>query len=644
MFRSVVPQVELKRFHLKGKHNQKTHGGNAASIPDVTDEVKHKSTGVTAKAVDYQQYSGDDWLKLDSKVDGKVWHKTDDLEVVSKGVGIDGGGTTSTPATPAPATKSNSVKLPNGSTANVISTQTIKGEVWVQTDAPGKKKWFKQSELDGDTPPATKAQELTKVEPTSTPAHAPAKSKYVEDTSRFESETVAPLHAKVVELDTTMNNASAKIRELGQAEAKERHALEDGGTLEQRKAIVAKYNELRKPYNETYRAAELQYGAAVDARNEAMAKESGKPVVTRLTIREYLKDARHFDTLDAEEQFEKDILDQTLKTGKGVWVNELGMNYETHQKTAVNQVFKDGFGYDHAKRWDFISQKPVDHDPSTGSPPTFSKWAESRSEIDALYRARDSGMTLTEYRSALDAKAKRMIDDALSTGGVYIRMKPSTIPKLHASGKMLTQHELEPNKESTEKRARAEALLFGHGEPASDHPIYGYVSSSPTARVTQGSIGGGNKKIKGDDDPTKDLDWLDGYGEVAFKVKPEVHATTTVAHGDSIDVAYRGLAQTTHNINDPKGTMFNFGVLGMTHSDRTAHSRNFNPLKYDDNVDGRISDTVSAFGGGKGYVEAQFHRPLGLSDFSEAITPRKLTKANRDLLESYGIKVTVVES
>jgi hypothetical protein len=77
----------LLQFHLKGKHNQKTHGGNAAHVPDVTDTVKVKGTDKQALATDYMDYKGEGWLRGDF-AGAKKWHHVDSLEVVSKGAGV----------------------------------------------------------------------------------------------------------------------------------------------------------------------------------------------------------------------------------------------------------------------------------------------------------------------------------------------------------------------------------------------------------------------------------------------------------------------------------------------------------------------------------------------------------------------------
>lgn len=83
--------TEPRRFHLKGQHNQKTHGGDASRIPDLTDTVKTKDGKAQGVATEYQDYKGEQWLKIDHP-GKKKWHKADDLEVVSKGAGISGGG------------------------------------------------------------------------------------------------------------------------------------------------------------------------------------------------------------------------------------------------------------------------------------------------------------------------------------------------------------------------------------------------------------------------------------------------------------------------------------------------------------------------------------------------------------------------
>jgi hypothetical protein len=85
----LILQPQPLQFHLKGKHNQKSHGGGAAHVPDVSDTLKVKGTNQTGTATHYMDYKGEPWLKLDNKILNKLWHSADTLEVVHKGPGIE---------------------------------------------------------------------------------------------------------------------------------------------------------------------------------------------------------------------------------------------------------------------------------------------------------------------------------------------------------------------------------------------------------------------------------------------------------------------------------------------------------------------------------------------------------------------------
>lgn len=96
----MVVTVDPFQFHLKGKHNQKTHGRNASHIPDVTDTVSLPG-GHVGQVTEFLRWQNKDWLKVPSVSGKKKWFEPDDLKVVTKGPGIDGGG--SGPSVPPPS-------------------------------------------------------------------------------------------------------------------------------------------------------------------------------------------------------------------------------------------------------------------------------------------------------------------------------------------------------------------------------------------------------------------------------------------------------------------------------------------------------------------------------------------------------------
>lgn len=614
-----------RQFHLKGKHNQRTHGGNASHVPDVTDTVKTKTGTVQGVATDYQDYGGSGWLKLDV-ADKKKWHKLDDLEVVAKGAGIGNeSGHTSKPI-PTPGSTKEKVKLPHGE-FDVTERMRQGGEDWVKIDTTAKKKWYKQSELEGGHEPGVPTPPKA---PTPTPV---VKLQSTAAPKMYSSPEVDKLHAKVTEITSRLDEHQKTYPGHEEWHAAFLAAGSPEYAAPAYKKINADFDTRRAAFEVVKKKTEREYSDAVDARNAQIAKETGRPVVTRAMISAHLGPLRDWqnETFEALNQFEKSAEEHTLATGRTTTYQK--MEYFAG-KPGPTIRHEDGLGMEQRQKY---LAPPPGHDPTTGTPAKYATWASSRAEIDAMYRARDRGMTLDEYHAALDVKAKALIGNALATGGVYTRIMPASIPKIAASGKMLTQHELQPNKESSAVRKQAELLLFG-AESTESHPIYGYVSSSPTARVTKNSIGGGRKKIASE--TTGDLDWLDGYGSVAMKVKPEVYSHTTVTHGDTIDMVMKRSMTTAHPISDPRSTMFDNGVNGINHREKTMFSRTHNPLDYDD-VDGRMANMVSSWGA-KGYVEAQFHRALTLHDFSEAITPKPLPPASRKILEAAGIKITVV--
>ena len=398
------------------------------------------------------------------------------------------------------------------------------------------------------------------------------------------------------------------------------------------------------------KAGELlnEYSAAVDARNKASYEADIKAGVKRdkpVTSEDFEAVGHNLKHVPASEfQYSealRAVQERVAKTGVPEWVR--GDNGEGG--TRWMHITGDYSIESHQKT--FGAMGPTANG-AEGSPAGWTSASRSHGLLRELAEARDKNMSLAEYHRALDAHAKAMTAEALKTGGLFVRVSPSSLTRVLNEGGFLTQHDTQPNKDTTQTRKLIEKMLYGYPPDGSrGHPVYGYMSADPDGRITQHTATKGTKKSKSVGDEYTGNDWLDGYGTAAVKLKPEIHSRTTITHGDSADVVWSDKTSSARPVSDPDHTIFSRRATGMTHEERLVLAHTHSPLDHRDGVDGKAADEVGSWGQ-KGYMEAQFHaqkagdRAVKPADIAEVVFSVKPPAATLKALKAMGIEWRVI--
>ena len=149
----ILPFRPVERFHMAGKHNQKSHGKGGNYIADVGDTVSSKDGKVSGAVVsEYMAYKNkttgehEDWLKVET-TGKKKWYQDSELSVVTKGPhGVARTEWVQT-KTGGMLEAGQVLKTPNG-VGEFVKTMHDKDGYWVYANVPGsKKKWFKTEEV-----------------------------------------------------------------------------------------------------------------------------------------------------------------------------------------------------------------------------------------------------------------------------------------------------------------------------------------------------------------------------------------------------------------------------------------------------------------------------------------------------------------
>jgi hypothetical protein len=405
--------------------------------------------------------------------------------------------------------------------------------------------------------------------------------------------------------------------------------------------VVRSNHEVRE-----YKAA-MVYSKALDKRNMAQYEEDIAAGIKRdkpVTSKDLLEGAKDFTKLDTSTY---DVFDhpEFKAFTKGIEESGVGEWIRTRNKkngVPVFTYFTGRYPGSAAKELGYdidAGETPKGlpgHDPaSSGSPKAWAEATRKRGWLREMYEAREAGMSLREYRLALDDRASEIVEGALSSGGMFIRANPTTISKVLTGGGFLTQHETQPNKETTHKRARMEAAMFGTPWNKGDHPTYGYVSGDPLGRVTKNSAASkGNKKL--DDMNPGELDWLDGYGAAAIKLKTQtVRPKATLTHGDTMDIVGSLFTSGAVPATKPGGSMFSRQIVGNGNAEIMKNARERSPLRFKD-ADGDLAHEVGSWGA-RGYIEMQVHSKVTPADIEKVIFPKKPSAAVLKALKEAGI-------
>lgn len=298
------------------------------------------------------------------------------------------------------------------------------------------------------------------------------------------------------------------------------------------------------------------------------------------------------------------------------------------------------------ERW---ATPPPDH--KAGEPTKKAhELVDQRTVLAHMLFARERGQSLEEFRAEVTDRFKAVVNGALETGGVFVRVRPATLEKILDSGRIKSQFETDRTavKSTTEIRRQVEGLFYGYkaDSPNEQRPIYGYLSADRKGRVTKNSA-------------AKDAveeDWLDGYGPVAVKLKSSVHERTTISHGDSIDVAAKSSAVAPVKLTNPDwhGALVDYPSLYETtpakakeyahdhFTSREGRDHMFN-AKPGDTIDSEAWTNKVAQWSRRGYVEAQVHGQVKVSDIERVVFHKPPTSSLKKRLRELGIEWEVVD-
>lgn len=149
----ILPFRPVERFHMAGKHNQKSHGKGGNYIADVGDTVSSKDGKVSGAVVsEYMAYKNkttgehEDWLKVET-TGKKKWYQDSELTVDVKGPHGMARTEWVQTKTGGMLEAGQVLKTPNG-IGEFVKIMNDKDGYWVYANVPGsKKKWFKTEEV-----------------------------------------------------------------------------------------------------------------------------------------------------------------------------------------------------------------------------------------------------------------------------------------------------------------------------------------------------------------------------------------------------------------------------------------------------------------------------------------------------------------
>jgi len=264
------------------------------------------------------------------------------------------------------------------------------------------------------------------------------------------------------------------------------------------------------------------------------------------------------------------------------------------------------------------------HDPKDGVPPATKRVVERSQEMTHTVNAATLNMSVDEYRQKLDTHVKTLVSDAMESGGVFIRVREGTLDKILDEGRFKSQFETNRSGGSlaNESRNRVESTLYGYDKNTNPErrPIYGYLTADGQGRLRPGAKAGPKALEESEE-------WLDGYGNVAVRLKSEIADRTTVTFGDSLAFGQSfGFAPTplrapSHISVNARGHM-GIETKGMLEKRlaRKDEETGWNPFSAK-----RVDDHPLGinYGGVDGYTEVQMHGGVRVSDIAEVILDRK---------------------
>jgi hypothetical protein len=163
------------------------------------------------------------------------------------------------------------------------------------------------------------------------------------------------------------------------------------------------------------------------------------------------------------------------------------------------------------------------------------------------------------------------------------------------------------------------------GTKLAERPVYGFLTDNSAVHTYQSTTDAQNA-VEGSwadkNDVRRELDWqnitsinnyeADQYGEIRFTLKPEVRGRTTVTVGDSLRTGVMA-----DGINNPKPALTNMGLYAAG----AVYHLNGNPTA--------------------GYIEAQIHGGVKVSDISHIYAPAGRVDAIKAMVEAKGLNIPV---
>lgn len=228
------------------------------------------------------------------------------------------------------------------------------------------------------------------------------------------------------------------------------------------------------------------------------------------------------------------------------------------------------------------------------------------------------------------AFAQERVSSAMKNGDVTIAMSEGVLTSVLNDGRYKNQFETRTSGGKLDVGVRKVGEGLATGTPAgtklADRPVYGYLTDNETSLTYQ------NKRdaVKGlegewSDKHTLDrtLDWqsitsvnnyqVDQYGDIRVVMKPSIRERTTVTIGDSLRTGVMADA-----ITNPKPDLVN---MGLYKAGAALH----------------MSGNPTA-----GYLEAQIHGGVKVSDISRIYAPRDRVDSIQESLSFRGIDIPVL--
>lgn len=227
-----------------------------------------------------------------------------------------------------------------------------------------------------------------------------------------------------------------------------------------------------------------------------------------------------------------------------------------------------------------------------------------------------------EFRLEDRAELTRTFEDLIDTGfanggGVFVRVDQDTLASILFDGRIKSQFETGSSKGyfSPTVRSEAEDRLFNVGSmtPATKRPIYGYFSDEAMGYL----------------DATGPSGWALGmYGNTAIKLKSGVATRTTITLGDSLD----------YGISEEWGLALPLTEVDYRLLAGQATSTGLRDIKRA----GTVTSLLEVRG--QGYIEAQIHNGVALSDIERLVFDQEPIPALKKLLEINGIPYEVIKA